>query len=66
MKTDRECKWYPVCPMRYFYEEGRIGKEWIERYCRGNWEDCRRYHLEEQGEYHSDYLLPDGTFLEKQ
>jgi len=64
VKAERECKWYPVCPMKYFYERGRLEKRWVERYCHGDRLSCRRYQMEERGEYHSDYLLPDGTFLE--
>jgi len=56
-----ECKWYPVCPMKRFYEEGNLSKEWIERYCRGDWESCVRYRMEETGELHPDRMLPDGT-----
>jgi len=33
----RTCKWYPVCPMKRFYEKGKLDKKWIERYCKGNW-----------------------------
>jgi hypothetical protein len=50
--------------MKYFYERGRLEKRWVERYCHGDRLSCRRYQMEERGEYHSDYLLPDGTFLE--
>jgi uracil-DNA glycosylase family 4 len=56
-----ECKWYPVCPMKRFYEQGKLSKEWIELYCRGDWESCVRYQMEERGEYHPDRMLPDGT-----
>jgi DNA polymerase len=56
-----ECKWYPVCPMRWFYEEGRLDREWIELNCRGDWESCFRYQMEEKGETCPDYILPDGT-----
>jgi uracil-DNA glycosylase family 4 len=59
------CKWYPVCPMKWFYEEGRLGKRWIELYCKGDWEHCVRYALEEQGRYHPDWMLPDGSMAEK-
>jgi len=58
------CKWYPVCPMKWFYEAGRLEKRWIELYCRGNWENCVRYMLEEQGRYHPDWMLPDGSLDE--
>jgi len=60
-----DCKWYPVCPMKRFYEEGRLAKEWVELYCKGDWESCIRYQLEEKGEAHSDWMLPDGSFDEK-
>ena len=55
------CKWYSACPMKRFYEEGKLGKEWIELYCKGDWESCIRYEMEEKGEYHPDYMLPDGS-----
>jgi len=60
-----ECKWYQVCPMKRFYEEGKLSKEWIERYCRGDWESCVRYWMEEMGELHPDRMLPDGTLDEE-
>lgn len=61
----RECKWYHVCPMKGYYEEGILDKKWVELYCKGDWESCRRYHMEESGESHPDWLLPDGTLDEK-
>jgi hypothetical protein len=62
MKTHfRECKWYPVCPMRRFYEQGKLDREWVERYCHGDWENCRRYEMEENFQFHPDSMLPDGT-----
>jgi len=57
----RDCKWYPVCPMKRFYEEGRLCRKWIELYCKGDWESCIRYQMEEEGKYHPDWMLPDGT-----
>ena len=57
----RECKWYPVCPMKYFYDAGELDAHWIEEYCHGNWAACVRYQMEEQGEPHPDNMLPDGT-----
>lgn len=63
-KSRRECKWFPVCPMKTFYENGMLDFEWIARYCRGDWESCVRYQKEERGEPHSDRLLPDGSFLD--
>jgi len=55
------CKWFSACPMRRFYREGELDKMWIEKYCRGDWESCRRYEMEGKGEPHPDWMLPDGS-----
>ncbi len=55
-----DCKWFPVCPIKFFYEEGKVDRKWIELYCRGDWESCVRYWKEERGESQSDNMLPDG------
>ena len=55
------CKWYPVCPMKRFYEAGKIDKKWAENYCHGDNQSCKRYQMEEKGEYHPDNMLPDGS-----
>ncbi len=55
------CKWYEVCPMRHFYEQGRLNKYWIDRYCHGDWESCVRFQMEERNEPHPDNMLPDGS-----
>ena len=60
-----DCKWYPACPMKRFYEEENLSKEWIELYCKGDWESCIRYQMEEKGEPHPDWMLPDGNIDEK-
>jgi len=56
-----ECKWYPVCPMRRFHEDGVLETKWTELYCKGDWESCVRYQMEENGEMHPDWMLPDGS-----
>ena len=56
-----DCKWYPVCPMKYYFEQGRLERKWVELYCKGDWEDCIRYQKEEGGIYHPDWMLPDGS-----
>ncbi len=58
---NNECKWYKVCPMNQFYAEGRIAGRWIKEYCMGDFRCCVRYKMEENGEYHPDWMLPDGT-----
>jgi len=55
------CKWFSVCPMKRFYEQGKLDKKWIEEYCMGNWNNCKRYQMEENGIYHPDNMLPDGS-----
>ncbi len=56
-----DCKWYPVCPLKRFYEEGQLSEDWIDLYCKGDWEICIRYKMEESGEPHPDWMLPDGS-----
>jgi len=60
-----DCKWYPVCPMKRFYEEGNLDKKWIELYCKGDWKSCIRYQMEEKGKPHPDWMLPDGSIDKK-
>lgn len=54
------CKWYEACPLKRFYEEGKLEKNWIEEYCKGNNKRCVRYRMEEYGIPHPDNLLPNG------
>jgi hypothetical protein len=54
------CKWYDVCPMKRFYEQGKLEKKWIEQYCKGDYRSCVRYRMEERGEFHPDNMLPNG------
>ena len=61
----RECKWFPACPMKGFYQTGQLDRHWIESYCKGDWERCVRYQMEERGEFHSDRMLPDGSLDER-
>lgn len=57
-----ECKWYPVCPIKRFTDLGIIDDKWVNSYCKGEWKHCIRYQMEEKGEYHPDWMLPDGSF----
>ena len=59
-----ECKWYCCCPMKYYFEQGKLDKKWIENYCYRDWEKCVRYQKEESGIYHPDNMLPDGEIDE--
>ena len=55
------CKWFDVCPLKRFYEEGKLDKKWVENYCKGDHSRCVRKKMEESGIYHPDNMLPDGT-----
>lgn len=55
-----ECKWFQVCPLRVYWQEGKLDSKWIEQYCKGNWKECIRYQLEEKGLFHPDNMLPNG------
>ncbi|RLB00943.1 MAG: uracil-DNA glycosylase [Deltaproteobacteria bacterium] len=48
--------------MKSYHEAGKLPRKWVELYCKGDWESCVRYQKEENGEWHPDYMLPDGTF----
>ena len=60
----RECKWRQVCPMTRYYQEGKLDRRWIELFCKGDWESCKRYQMEEEGIWHPDNMLPDGSIDE--
>lgn len=50
--------------MKKFYEQGKLKKMWIERYCKGDYKSCVRYRMEERGEPHPDNMLPNGRIRE--
>jgi len=60
------CKWYDICPLRGFEREGKLNNVWANEYCKSdnNWNNCRRYQLEERGVYHPDNMMPDGKLDE--
>ena len=47
--------------MKYYTDNGLLEKKWVRDYCNGIWQECIRYLLEENGTYHPDNMLPDGT-----
>jgi uracil-DNA glycosylase family 4 len=57
----RPCKRYPLCPMKGLDKRGESDREWIEIFCKGDWESCFMYQMEEHGEHYPDSSLPDGT-----
>ncbi|HKL38992.1 MAG TPA: uracil-DNA glycosylase [Bacteroidales bacterium] len=54
------CKWYDQCPVPRFYEQGKLNKKWLDLYCRGDWESCKRYQLQGRNVPHPDHMLPNG------
>jgi len=61
----KECKWYVVCPIKQFTEQGKLDKKWTKIYCHNNWGSCIRYQKEEAGIFHPDNMLPDGSVNKK-
>ena len=54
------CKWFAVCPMKFYWEQGKLDTSWIDNYCKGKWSRCIRYEKEEKGIDHPDNMLPNG------
>ena len=65
MQVRNICKWYNVCPMKRYFEEGKLDIKWIDGCCKGNYHRCIRREMEEEGKYHPDNMLPDGTIDEE-
>lgn len=57
------CRWFLSCPMRTFTISGLLDYCWTDHYCLGDWQSCQRFRKETEGMPHSDYLLPDGSYL---
>jgi hypothetical protein len=60
----KECKWYKVCPMAFYFENNKLDRKWVDDYCYGDWKSCRRYYNEENGIPHPDNMLPNGEIDE--
>jgi len=58
------CKWYSVCPIKSYTDAGLLDPKWVTAYCKGDWGRCIRYEMEERGESHPDWMLPDGSLDE--
>ena len=55
------CKWYPVCPIKFFTDEGKLDPHWVRDYCLQGNPKCVRFQMEENYKFHPDQMLPDGT-----
>jgi len=58
------CKWYSVCPIKEYTDSGLLDPKWVDSFCKGGWEKCVRYQMEERGVPHPDWMLPDGSLDE--
>ncbi|MBD3213972.1 MAG: uracil-DNA glycosylase [Candidatus Lokiarchaeota archaeon] len=54
------CKWYNCCPIKFFTDQGKLDKKWVESYCLVGNKECVRYQMEENGTPHPDNMLPNG------
>ena len=59
-----QCKWYTVCPMRRFHEQGLLPERYVTYYCKENWRECVRYQMEEANLPHPDIMRQDGVIDE--
>ena len=64
MNHKKVCGWFDVCPLKRFYEQGKLDKRWVNDYCWSDYSRCVRKKMEEEGIYHPDNILPDGTIDE--
>jgi hypothetical protein len=55
------CIWYNACPLKKFFEQGRLSKAWIEGYCRSDYVKCLRKKNADNGIPNPDNMLPDGS-----
>ena len=65
MKRSKKCIWFDLCPLKNFYEQGKLDKKWIANYCFGKFSKCTRYKMEQEDVYHPDNMMPDGTIDER-
>jgi hypothetical protein len=61
MDKEKVCSWYSVCPMKDFFEEGKLEKHWVEEYCFNNGQNCQRLKAVRENRIVPDNFLPDGT-----
>jgi len=59
------CKWYKCCPIKFFVENGKLEKKWVEEYCLIGNKNCIRYKLEMKNKPHPDNMLPNGEIREE-
>jgi len=50
-----------ISPVERDYDRGVPGYRWIDEYRRFEWRRCARFRMEERGEYHPDWMPPEGS-----
>ncbi len=57
------CRWYYAPPLRQQEKNGKIDLHWAEQYCKSSDGPKKRirYELGQEGVYHPDNMLPDGS-----
>jgi hypothetical protein len=65
MEAKDICKWYNICLMKRYFEEGKLDIKWIDGCCKGNYHRCIRRKMEAEGKYHPDNMLPNGSINKK-
>lgn len=58
------CKWYNICPIKTFFEKGKVKQELIEKYCFNGGIGCQRMEMEEKGVFEPYNMLPNGEIDE--
>ena len=53
-----------MCPVKRYTDQGRLDPKWVDSYCKGDWAACVRFQMVRRGEYHPDWMLPDGSLDE--
>ena len=61
----KACKWFEVCPIKKFFDDGKLDEKLVQEYCFGDFRDCVRYRLKAEGKPHPNNMLPDGTTNEE-
>ncbi len=61
---EKECHWYPICPIKHFVDKKKLDRKWIDEYCLVGNKKCVRYQMEENGKLHPDNMLPNGEIME--
>lgn len=62
--AQKVCKWYNICPIKTFFEKGKIELKWIEQYCFQGGNGCKRMEMEDQGIFEPYNMLPNGEIDE--